>query len=475
MDLQREDGRFPGMITFNDELHFAGIVLNKDSKLNPVYGWFQGHFFPMPAFELYYWLNKDKKYLSRLYDALEKFDIYLWRTHDSDDDGCLESWCVYDTGEDNSLRYGKSPASWPYEYPPTIQHLMKMSARELKENCYQFTEFAIPAIDSLKKIPVPIESMDIMSFSFTGRDVLSLISGELGNGKEAYWRNKANEVKRKIKDYLWDENKHACYDRDKSNHTMSILLHNNLRCMYYGSFDQQMADDFVKFHLLNPAEFWTPMPLPSVAVNDPLFRNNPRNDWSGQPEALTYQRSIRALENYGHYAELTMIGTRFLKVIGDSLKFTQQFDPFKSTISTSTQNNGYGPAILTSLEFISRLYGIHITRDKVYWSCLDNENEYNYSQEWANRLFKMTTRGNQVFCSVNGKEAFSFTKGARIVTDIGGKIQEIIGIETQEKKITIKSGGTDIYLSVKPNAVYNYRDIFRKPQIIEFSGLSQKF
>ena len=180
--------------------------------------------------------------------------------------------------------------------------------------------------------------------------------------------------------------------------------------MYYGSFDQQMADDFIKFHLLNPEEFSSSMPLPSVAVNDPLFRNNPRNDWSGQPEALTYQRSIRALENYGHYAELTMIGTRFLKVIGDSLKFTQQFDPFKSTISTSTQNNGYGPGILASLEFVSRLYGIHITRDKVYWSCLDNENEYNYSQEWGNRLFKMTTRGNQVFALLMVKKLFLYQR-----------------------------------------------------------------
>ena len=31
-----------------------------------------------------------------------------------------------------------------------------------------------------------------------------------------------------------------------------------------------MAERFVKEHLLNPQEFWTKMPLPSVAANDPL-------------------------------------------------------------------------------------------------------------------------------------------------------------------------------------------------------------
>ena len=88
MDLQREDGRLPGMITYNDNIHFPGMVSNfNNTSLNPVYGYFQGYCFPMPAFELYFWLKKDKKYLKQLYDVLEKFDNYLWKTRDSDNDG----------------------------------------------------------------------------------------------------------------------------------------------------------------------------------------------------------------------------------------------------------------------------------------------------------------------------------------------------------------------------------------------------
>lgn len=73
------------------------------------------------------------------------------------------------------------------------------------------------------------------------------------------------------------------------------LVHNNLRCMYWGSFSQEMADRFVREHLLNPCGFWTPFPLPSVAADDPLFRNAPENNWSGQSEGLTYQRSLRTV------------------------------------------------------------------------------------------------------------------------------------------------------------------------------------
>lgn len=73
------------------------------------------------------------------------------------------------------------------------------------------------------------------------------------------------------------------------------LVHNNLRCMYWGSFSQEMADRFVREHLLNPCGFWKPFPLPSVAADDPLFRNAPENNWSGQSEGLTYQRSLRTV------------------------------------------------------------------------------------------------------------------------------------------------------------------------------------
>lgn len=448
MDFQREDGRFPGMLGY------------KDGEITPYYGWFQGYCFPMPAFELYFWLNRDKEYLQRVYTSLEKFDAFLWKTRDSDLDGCLETWCVWDTGEDMCVRLGEAPHSWPFDEAPTEERIRKMSADELRKYCSKST------FDFRKGFPVPMESMDIMSYSYSGRDVLAKISRELGNGKEPFWRGKANDVRAKLKSYLWDAGRHACFDRDKDNKAMNVLVHNNLRCMYFGSFDQEMADDFVKYHLMNPDEFMTPMPLPSIAANDPAFRNIPGNNWSGQPQGLTFQRSIQALEKYGHFAELTLIGQKFLKVIGDSVKFTQQFDPFKATINNN--KDGYGPSILSALEFISRLYGIHISEDKVNWSCLDNDNDFEYSQAWGNRLFRMKTLGNRVHCSVNGKEVFSFTKGIRIVSDLTGGITEVIGQEVKPVASEIVVGGKTFALKVSPNERHTFNGGFRKSGVVGF-------
>jgi len=223
--------------------------------------------------------------------------------------------------------------------------------------------------------------------------------------------------------------------------------------MYFGSFSQDMADRFVKYHLMNPEAFWIPMPLPSIAINDPLFRNTPGNNWSGQPQGLTYQRSIRALENYGYYAELTLIGLKFLNAIGETYRFTQQFDPFLKNLGEGL--DGYGPSILTSLEFISRFYGISIIRDKIYWSCLDDSHDYYYSQEIGSSVYSLKTEDDTVYCMKNGNLLFSFSKGARIVSDRNGTIIEVIGIENEDKQIMIKTHKTDSLL-IRPNSVITF-------------------
>ena len=117
--------------------------------------------------------------------------------------------------------------------------------------------------------------------------------------------------------------------------------------MYWGSITQEMADRFVKEHLLNPNEFWTKLPLPSVAVNDPLFRNVTTNNWSGQVEALTYQRAIRALEKYGYDELLPVLGRKLFEAIGEKCVFVQQYDPFTSVpsaVALEGEQDAYGPA-----------------------------------------------------------------------------------------------------------------------------------
>jgi len=209
--------------------------------------------------------------------------------------------------------------------------------------------------------------MDMMAYSFDNRMTRALISDELQDGKSDYWRERAEEVRHALTNHLWRPEKGAAFDRDRDNKFMDTLIHNNLRCMHFGVFSQDMADEFIKRHLLNPTEFWTPVPFPSIAANDPIFRNIPGNDWNGQAHCLTFQRAIRAFENYGHYAELTLLGRKMLQTIKNAGMFTIQFDPFdiENPIQGNKQQDGNSVMTLSFLEYVARFFGIHIERGRI--------------------------------------------------------------------------------------------------------------
>ena len=107
----------------------------------------------------------------KLYKALRAHDEYLWKYRDPAGTGCLQSWCVWDTGEDNGVRFGKADDSWSGETPPCFERM-------------------------------PFYSMDVMSYSYDGRKTLARISELLGNGEEAMWREKAEYVRRRLREYL---------------------------------------------------------------------------------------------------------------------------------------------------------------------------------------------------------------------------------------------------------------------------------
>lgn len=386
MENIREDGRLPGSIAMID-----GV-------LTPQFNKFQGFCFPAPALNMYYLIGRDRDYLELLYSTLERFDSYLWRVRDSDKDGCLETWCKYDTGEDHAERYGDAPDAWTEETPP--------------ENCQV----------------VPMASIDVMSYSYSARETLAKISRIMGKEDwAAGWFDKAVQVREKIGSYLWNEERGACLDRDKHHRIMPVMMHNTLRAMYWNSVTPYMAERFVREHLLNPEEFWTTMPLPSVAVNDPMFRNVSTNNWSGQVEALTYQRAIRALENYGYDSLIPVLGRKLFGAIGEKCVFVQQYDPFTgipSAVSLEGEQDAYGPAMLSVLEYTSRMYGVHIEGEKLYWGGVPG-NECIYEQQWGEKLFRLENTGEKITAYINGRKKFVAESDRKVITDLSGQILEV--------------------------------------------------
>ena len=404
MRTQREDGRIAGSIQYMPDGH-----------VEPQFNKFQGFCFPEPALNMYYWIGEDREYLSLLEKTLRSFDEYLWKVRDSDGDGVLESWCVYDTGEDNAVRYGDAPVYSTEDVPPAGYRT------------------------------VPMASMDIMSFSYSARNTIAMIR-TIQNDPEGSreWREKANCTARVMREHLWDERSGACFDRDSRGHVIPVLCHNNLRCMYWGSFTQEMANRFVNEHLTNPEEFMTRLPLPSVSVSDPMFRNAPENNWSGQCEGLTFQRALPALERYGYEKLAVRIGRIFLDtVIRGGYLFTQQYDPFTGEPSRVgmishaplTENSGepcqdgYGPTALAVLEYIAALWGIDMWMGEIRFSLCRADAPYRYEMIWGRHDYEIISDGKRATIRINGEIRYEFPCGIRVITDPDGRLLRTRALE----------------------------------------------
>lgn len=444
MKYQRRDGKMPGMISCS--YPWRGVT--------PHHDWMQGDFFSRSALRMYYLIGKDRRYLELLYTALCDFDSYLWGYRDTDGDGCLETFCVWDTGDDNNTRllshgiHAHEHGAARSETPP--------------EDAGDF----------------PFESAEYMAYSYSQRSVLAEISDLLGNGEGDLWRQRAAAVRARFAEYLWDSERCAAYDRDRNNRPMYVLTLENLKCMYHGILSQEMADAFISRHLMNPEEFFTPLPLPNIAANDPCFcldeeRNNftPQiraavdankardmgdNSWGGPVQGLCHQRAIDALLGYGHHAELTVIARRWIANLCREGIFTQQYDPYTGAHSPGV--NGYGPTILSALEDVTHLCGVDYASDRFTFSNGALEADSEFTQHLFGKDYTLCRRSGLATVTVGDATAFTFTGGVRIVTDRDLSIRSVFGMESEPQTVTLTVGGRTYTFTVGPNEEYAIRD-----------------
>ena len=201
-----------------------------------------------------------------------------------------------------------------------------------------------------------------------------------------------------------------------------------------------------------------------------MFLSDPRNNWSGQPQGLTYQRAIHALERYGHHAEVALLGRALLPILIRNGTFSQQLDPETGKPSLSNVD-GYGPMILAMQEYVARLHGICIDAEngRIWWSGLspagwreipdagdDSRGFVNYTQKWGDYVFAMKLRRKGgLVAIVDGKEVFTAGNEVRVVTDLKGKVLAVVGADSSPREAHVEQAGQSWTGVVSPNEVWN--------------------
>ena len=74
---------------------------------------------------------------------------------------------------------------------------------------------------------------------------IALLQGD--TAAHSKWTARMAETAAILKRRLWRESHGACFDRERDGNGsyVTTLVHNNLRAMWHGIFDQHMADTFV--------------------------------------------------------------------------------------------------------------------------------------------------------------------------------------------------------------------------------------
>jgi hypothetical protein len=265
-----EDGRLK---------HYVSAYAKSDYTQPPVMTWSVG--------DNYSW-SGDRAYLARAYPALKKYNEWLYANRRLDNG--LFFWLhSYESGIDNSPRFGS-------------------------------------ADEKVKADMTRLAAVDLGSFIVRQNEVLAEMAAALGETADAAkFRAQAAELKDKINQLLWDEATGYYYDLDlNTNQLLKIKTIASLFPLFAGVPDAARARR-VRDHVMNPAEFNTPMPLPSVARDDPAFD---KDCWRGPIWINTAYVAILGMERYGYADEAAELSFRLVDGVYRNYALTHKFVEF---------------------------------------------------------------------------------------------------------------------------------------------------
>ena len=412
--LQRPDGQIPANIKL------TGVGFGQIQMVVPI---------AATAWELAQ-ATGDDELLHTAYAACARWDDWLMRWRDTRGTGLVEGFCTYDTGHDNSPRWAGAP-----------------------NQC--------PDADAKRCAPqpgLPRLCPDLSATTYGARVALAAMAQALGRAGEAdRWREAAERIRGLILSKLYVAADAAFYDLDAEGRYVKIDCDVLSRVVGEHVVDQPLFDELWARQLHDPKRFWAPYPLPSVALDDPLFvRPIPPNSWGGAAQALTALRAGRWFDHYGRTAEFGVMMGRWCEAIQRDPSFRQQLDPLTGEF-TQADAPAYSPAALVMVDFTWRLAGVREEADRLEWTVRPGHPAAR-SAEFALPLdgggqarMRYDSRGAGL--ELAGRRLGRLEGGAaRLVTDKAGRPRHLVGVAEQPQQVALRlAGGPTRRLTLAPN------------------------
>ncbi len=307
LDHQKEDGQLP--FSYFDKRYGA----NRDgARYNQIQECVSFASLCLEA----YGFAKDRAYLAYAYKRLCRWDGWMTHKRMQTGRGLVEMFCGYDTGHDNSERLRGM------KYPRNI----------CEDGGFMPTDCPV----------APLLASDMNACFFSNRIALSQMAALLDKPEEsARWKAKAEAIREKMMELLFDEKDCFFYDRDKNGNLRRIksIAVTNVICEDVCS--PELANEIYDRHLANPDEFAAPYPFPGLALSEPRTAPHLKgNDWGYWSQGNTALRTLRWMKRYGREKELHLLMERWIAAwtaaADGNTPFGQELDPYTGIPSTAS-------------------------------------------------------------------------------------------------------------------------------------------
>ena len=228
----------------------------------------------------------DKKFLKDAIFSLIRFDNWMMKNRDPKGENLVHLEVPGESGWDNSKRYILKK--------PFIQPNSPMR----RKNRW-------------------IQSPDFNTYFYLGRLLISKMARELGKNRiEKEYQQKANLTAKGIRE-MWNEKSGLFTDRFEDNHEpITVKTPAGMIPMIAGIPTRNQAKRIIS-HLLNPNEFWSKFPIPTLSLDDPDYLGDLdgyQSYWNGRVWPNINWLMIESLFRYGYEKEAEELCRRSLKM-----------------------------------------------------------------------------------------------------------------------------------------------------------------
>ncbi|RLF01760.1 MAG: hypothetical protein DRK00_10910, partial [Thermoprotei archaeon] len=272
-----------------------------------------------------------REFLEESFKALDRYDRWLREQRDSDRDQLIAYVDYLESGWDNSVRWDEAIAR--YKRSP-----------ETYRGRYREVRMA------------PVEAVDLNAYVYLQRRILAKLARSLGLEDEAEeYGALAEETRRRVLSEMWDEETGFFYDIWEDTHEhIKVKTPAAFTTLYAGIATEEQARRLVE-HLLNPGEFWTRFPLPTVSADDPRY--DPSGYWRGASWLNMLWLTYWGLRRYGFNEEARKLAERALEHMARGPTCSENYDS-STGAPMGAPDFGWSTLMITIIEDLSTGQGV---------------------------------------------------------------------------------------------------------------------